>query len=101
VSLRELAAQIDRAGEVLTAAGTGLADLAPPAGGFGATAPGRLGELGRDLHAQAVAALAARSREAAAHGARLSDTAQLLRWVGANYAEAEDAARERFVGGPT
>jgi hypothetical protein len=98
VSLRELAAGIDRAGQALTSAGVQLAELVPPAAAFGAGAPGALGELGRDMHGLAVAALAARSREAAAHGARLSDTAQLLRRAGAGYAEADDTARRRSGG---
>jgi len=99
MSLRDLAARIDRAGDVLAAAGARLADLTPPAADFGADAPGRLGELGRDLHALAATALAARSREAVAHGARLGDTAQMLHWVGENYAGAEDAVRQRLAGG--
>ncbi|HET8641837.1 MAG TPA: hypothetical protein VFM37_07855 [Pseudonocardiaceae bacterium] len=95
MSLRELASQIDASSQVLAGASVRVSDLVPPPAAFGADAPGRLGELGRALHAQVAAALAARSREAAAHGARLGDVAEMLRWVGASYAEAEESAQLR------
>ncbi|HZN16792.1 MAG TPA: hypothetical protein VFB84_01115 [Micromonosporaceae bacterium] len=100
MSLAELASRISASGQVLTGASARLAGLVPPPAAFGAGAPGHLGALGRALHAQVMAALAARSREAAAHGARLGDAAEMLRWAGAGYAEAEEAAQRRHARAP-
>ena len=97
MSLRDHAARIDHAGEALTEAGARLAGVLPPADAFGAEVPGRLGELGGALHALAAAVLAARSREAAAHGARLSDAASMLQFVSASYAEVDESVRRRHA----
>ena len=63
--------------------------------GFAGDGPGRLGELGRDLHGMWSAALAAREREAAGHGARLTDLAGALRQAAAGYRQVEDDAHRR------
>jgi hypothetical protein len=93
--LGELADRLEVGGDRLAGVGGRLADVDPGAAGFGADAPGRLGDLGRMLHGCFSAALTARAREAAAHGARLTDTADLLRVAAARYHEAEQAARQR------
>jgi hypothetical protein len=92
-SLVELAARLDEAARAMTRAGTTLAHLDPGGVAFGGAGPGRLGETGRALHNQLVRAIGARSREAAAAGARLADTAQALRWAAAGYLDVDDAAR--------
>lgn len=94
-SLPHLAARFDEAAATLTGAGRRLVDLEQPGTAFGADAPGRLGEFGRALHGQWLAAFGARSREAVAAGARLADTAGTLRIVAADYADADEAARRR------
>jgi hypothetical protein len=91
--LEDLADRIDTAGDVLAGASTTMSLADPGARAFGADAAGRLGELGRALHRQFTSALTARGREAAAHGARLADTAQALRLVAAGYRGADDEAR--------
>jgi hypothetical protein len=99
-SLAELAAGLDRAAQTMARAGATLAALDPGSVTFGAAAPGRLGETGRALHAHLAGAIAARSREAAAAGARLADTAQALRWAAAGYLDVDDAQRRRLTGLP-
>ena len=89
----DLAGRIDATGDVLANASTTLSLIDPGARAFGADAVGRLGELGRALHRQFVTGLAARGREAAAHGARLADTAQSLRLVADGYRGADDESR--------
>ena len=93
MGIEDLANRIDAAGDALAGASTTLSLADPGARAFGADAAGGLGELGRALHRQFAAALAARGREAAAHGARLADTAQALRLVAAGYRGAEDETR--------
>ena len=60
----------------------------------------QLGALGRDLHGLWSAALAAREREAAGHGARLTDLAGALRQAADGYRQVDDDAhrRHRAVG---
>jgi hypothetical protein len=82
-------------GERLAGAGAALGELDPGARAFGADAPGRLGELGQALHRHCAAALAARAREAAAHGARLVDVATALRDAAAGYADIDRSAADR------
>ena len=91
----QLADRFEGSGERLGAAAAGLADVDPGAGAFGADAPGRLGAVGRLLHLRWSAALTSRTREAAAHGARLADTAETLRDVAERYQDNEDAVGDR------
>jgi len=93
--LDQIADRLDVAGAELTGASAALGGAEPVPRSFGAMAGGRLGELGLALHRQCSSALGARAREAAAHGARLADTAQVLRSVAADYAAADDEARRR------
>jgi hypothetical protein len=94
-SLVELAARLDNAARVMTRAGATLAHLDTGGVVVGAAGPGRLGETGRTLHGHLIRAIGARSREAAAAGARLADTAQALRWAAAGYLDVDHAARRR------
>jgi hypothetical protein len=94
-SPREIAVRVEEAADAVTRAGRVLADLDPGGAAFGAAAPGRLGEMGRTLHAHLSGALAARSREAAVAGARLADTAGHLRRASDRYAEVDDDAQHR------
>ncbi|HEX6500406.1 MAG TPA: hypothetical protein VF054_15455 [Micromonosporaceae bacterium] len=94
-SLDELAQRADTAGAALAEASATLGRLDPGARSFGGDGPGRLGELGRALHAVFATALDAREREAAAHGARLADVASALRLVTAGYRDVDDAAHDR------
>jgi hypothetical protein len=100
MGLHELAGRAGAAGDEMAAAAAVLAGCGPGAAAFGADAPGRLGELGRELHARCATALAARAREAAAHGARLVDAAAALRLAAAGYREAERGARARHEAEP-
>jgi len=93
--LHQVAGTLTEVGERLDAAGGDLSRVDPGGAAFGADAPGRLGELGRMLHGRWVTALTDRSREAAAHGARLTDTADILDGVLSRYREAEDSAAGR------
>ena len=99
-SLVELAARLDHAAQTMARAGATLAGADPGSVAFGAAAPGQLGETGRALHAQLASAIGARSREAAAAGARLADTAQAVRWAAAGYLEVDGAARQRLAEPP-
>ncbi len=95
MGLHDLAGRLAAAGDGLGDAGARLGALDPGAEAFGADATGGLGELGRALHDTCAGALATRSRESAAHGARLVDLADTLRLAAAGYADAEQSARER------
>ncbi len=92
MSLQDLARRLTLAGDSLADAAARLALLDPGAHAFGADGPGRFGELTRGLHGRAAAALAARSRESAAHGARLVELGDTLRRAAACYADAEHAS---------
>ena len=95
MGIGRLADRLERAGDRLTAAAAGLTDLDLGAAAFGADQPGRLGEVGRALHHRWSTALTARAREAAAHGARLTAGADLLRVAAQRYRDAEAAAESR------
>jgi hypothetical protein len=96
-SLPDLAARLDAAANRVAGARAVLDGLAVDAPAFAADAPGRLGEIGRVLQAQWAAALAARSREAAAAGGRLEDAAQAVRIVAGGYREADRSAARRLA----
>jgi len=98
-TLRDLAAGFDEAATDLTVAGRRLAHLEPPASSFGAGGPGRLGEVGRALHRQWLAAFGARGREATAASTRLAAVATALRATAADYSDVDSGAGER-VGEP-
>lgn len=87
--LDELAEQLDSAGDMLAGTSTTMALADPGARPFGGDAAGNLGEIGRALHRQLSTALTARSRESAAHGARLADAAQSVRQVAQSYRDTE------------
>ncbi|GIF65463.1 hypothetical protein Ais01nite_34980 [Asanoa ishikariensis] len=62
---------------------------------FGADLPGRLGELGRELHGRWSGELSARTDTATTLAGRLTETAATLRTAGSGYAGAEDDATRR------
>ena len=93
--LDQMSGAMAQAAGRLDAAGGALLQVDPGATAFGADAPGRLGELGRMLHNRLTAALTDRAREAAAHSARLADTADLLGTVLGRYRDTDDAAGSR------
>jgi hypothetical protein len=95
MEIDELAQRVTSVAEDVStaAARLGLAD--PGARAFGADGPGSLGELGRTLRVTWTSALAAREREAAAHGARLTDLAGALGQAADGYREAEQGAHHR------
>lgn len=99
-SLASLGGRLDAHAALLgTAADTlgGAADLAPAA--LGAEGPGRLGELGRALHARWVAAVEARAREAGRAATELTDLAIVVRSAARGYAESDQSAHRRLTGG--
>jgi hypothetical protein len=95
MEIDELAARVDSLGAEVSAAAAGLGRIDPGPAAFAGDGAGRLGELGRAMHAQWGAALAAREREAAAAGARLTDLAGALRTAATGYRDVEDAAHRR------
>ncbi|MGC9670302.1 hypothetical protein ACNTMW_27635 [Planosporangium sp. 12N6] len=95
MALDDTAGRLAAAGAELAAAAAALPGHDPGAEAFGAAAGGRLGALCRDLHRTCLAALDARAREAAAHGARLSLTADAVTRAASGYAAADDTARRR------
>ena len=100
MEIDEVADRVSALAAEVTGAAQRIGLVQPGPAAFGADAPGRLGELGRDLHGAWSAALAAREREAAGHGARLTDLAGNLRQAAEGYRRVEDAAhrRHRAVG---
>lgn len=87
-SLRQAADLLGDAAQRLT-----VADPGPTA--FGTGGLGVLGDVGRELHLRWQAALEARSREAAAHAARLHEVAELVaRTVGEIAGADADAQRD-------
>lgn len=95
--MRDIASQLRAAGEEFGTAGAALGEFDPGPHAFGVDGPGCLGELGRALHTQCTSALAARSREATALGARLGDGAYLVEVVAASYRDVEQAAHRRHA----
>ena len=93
--ISQLADRLEGAGNRLAAGAGALADTDPGAAAFGADQPGRLGAVGRLLHQRCSVALGGREREAAAHGARLVDAADMLRTAASRYESADAAARAR------
>jgi hypothetical protein len=93
-SLSGAMAALRNTGAQLEDAGAALRTLDPGAGAFG-QGPGRLGELGQDLHRRWQQCVDARAREAQAHAARLAELTDALRRAGAGYAEIDDNAQRR------
>lgn len=98
LSLDEYAQRSRDAAETLADAAAAVRHADPGTRRFGGDAPGRLGELGRHLHAELAGALAAREREAAAHAAHLDDLARALRAAGEGLRDADTAAARRHGG---
>jgi len=96
-TLREAAAALRRTGDGLADLGAGLTALDPGPRAFGADLPGAPGELTRQLHVLLRDALQARSREAAAHGARIASTADAVARAAGHYDDVDADARARTV----
>jgi hypothetical protein len=96
--LRRLAARLEADAAAVTTAAAALDPLHVGARSFGADAPGAVGRLGRALHRDWTAALAARECEARDLAARVSDVAASLAGAAAAYAEADDVAGRRLGG---
>ena len=95
MEIDELAGRISAVADEVSGASARIGLTDPGARAFGGDGPGRLGELGRDLHSTWTGALAAREREAASHGARLTDLAGALSQAAGAYHDVEDAAHRR------
>lgn len=94
-SVRIVARRLAGAAEAVADAGNGLAVDGPTGHDFGADAPGRLGEVGRELYGRWLAAADDRCREAADASARLAELAETLRRAAAAYDDTDHAARRR------
>jgi hypothetical protein len=97
--LQRLAARLDAAAATLAVAVGTLAGLHQHPAAFGADAPGRLGDVGRSLHARWTAALCTREREGRRATARLADAAVAVRGAVDAYAHADAGARRRLARG--
>jgi hypothetical protein len=95
MEIDELAGRVASLGADVSSSAARLSRVGPGPAAFGGDGSGRLGDLGRALHARWSAGLAAREREAIATGARLTDLAGALRIAAAGYRTAEDAAHHR------
>jgi Excreted virulence factor EspC, type VII ESX diderm len=95
MEIDDLAIRVGALGEEVSGAAARLARSDPGPAAFAGDGAGRLGELGRALHARCGAALAAREREAAAAGAWLTDLAGALRTTAGRYRDVEDETRRR------
>jgi len=94
-TLSDAAAALRQTSGVLVEAAGRMGDHDPGSRVFGGDASGSLGDLGRMLHQRWQRALDARSREAAALGARLEETADALVSVTTSYSDTDhDAARK-------
>lgn len=94
-SPRDVAGRLDEAAANLSTAAATVAAVGPGERAFGVDGPGRLGELGRALHGQWLAATDARVREASGAASLLAETAGALRAAAGAYADVDDAARRR------
>jgi hypothetical protein len=93
--LDDLAERLEAAGAEWSDAAAALSRADPGPDAFAGAAPGRLGELGRDLHRGYVAALSNRIREATGQSARLSALAGTVGTAAGRYAAADDSAARR------
>ena len=97
MTLDDLAGRLDAASDTLAGAGAAF-DRMLGARSFGADAPGRLGELGRQLHAGWAEAAHARQREAVVHADRLAEIAAAVRSASATYRDTDDDSRDHRGG---
>lgn len=93
MNLSAAAGALRASAETLGAAGHRMGALDLDLRAFGATGPGRLGDLGHDLHLLWRGAVDARVAEASAHAARLYEAAEALGRAGGEYAGTDEAAR--------
>ncbi len=97
--MEQLADRLEQAADTLTTMDKRMPVHTVAAAAFGAhdSGGGLPGRLGRELHEHWTAVLDARSREAAAASARLTDTAQSVRETLRNYADTDDLVRRRLT----
>ncbi|MEO3743690.1 hypothetical protein [Plantactinospora sp. B5E13] len=100
-SLRDLAGRIDDATETLAELARRLPYVGAAGDALHADGPGRPGEIGRALRRQWETILDDRVRELTGAADRLTDTAAALRTAAEWYADSDDAAEQRFLGGAT
>jgi len=93
--LTQAARQLDAASAAVDAAARALPEADPGAPALGATAPGRLGEVGRALHDRWLADTADRAREAALLAGSLAETAHAVRTSADAYGETDAASSRR------
>jgi hypothetical protein len=98
MGLHDLVRRLADADAALSDTAAALPGSGPGPAAFGADGPGALGELAADLHRLWATAVDARTREAAAHAARLSDVADAVSRADTGYGDVDDAARERHRG---
>jgi hypothetical protein len=96
----ELADRLAAAADLMITVDRSRPALGVPSSAFGAGDAGVPGRLGRELHTHWTTVLDARSREATATAARLTDLAQALRATAQNYAETDDEAARRVARRP-
>ncbi|AGZ38677.1 type VII secretion target [Actinoplanes friuliensis] len=94
--MEKLAERLDSAADALTTVDRSLSAHAASASAFGADDEGVPGRLGRQLHERWLAVLAARSQEAAAAAARLTELAADVRLAAKNYTETDDEVARRI-----
>jgi hypothetical protein len=97
--MEQLADRLEQAADTLTTMDKRMPVHTVTAAAFGApdSGGGLPGRLGRELHEHWTAVLDARSREAAAASARLTDTAQSVRETLRNYRDTDDLVRRRLT----
>jgi uncharacterized protein (DUF1501 family) len=97
--MEQLADRLEQAADTLTTLDKRMPVHAVAAGAFGAhdAGGGLPGRLGRELHEHWRAVLDARSQEAAAASARLTDTAHSVREALRNYGDTDDLVRRRLT----
>jgi hypothetical protein len=99
VSTETVADRLSAAADLLATVDRSVPGLAAPAGAFGADDAGVPGRIGRQLYAHWHASLAARSREASAAAARLTELAEAVRVSSKEYADTDESAARRVERG--
>ena len=93
--MEQLTDRLQAAADSLAIVDRSMSVLTVPAGAFAADDAGTPGRLGRRLHAHWSAVLAARAREAADAGARLTDMATALQKTHHEYTETDESVARR------
>ena len=94
--MEQLTDRLHAAADALATVDRSMSALTVPAGAFASDDAGMPGRLGRGLHAHWSAVLAARAREAADAGARLTELATALQKTHHEYAETDESVARRI-----